>query len=180
MIQDYFYVNGLDKIFIKNLNNYIDKPNLKFLEIGSHSGSSASGTLNTILSDSSSTITCVDHWLNTDSENFFDTICKFYYPRIIKVKSDSVKWLQENQHLTFDFIYIDGDHSQEGVFSDANNAWGLLKPDGVMAFDDYLLIDSNGNKETKVGIDKFLESIKKEYQIIDSNYQLWIIKSRSF
>ena len=179
MIQDYFYVNGLDKVFIKNLNNYISKPNLKFLEIGSHSGSSASGMLNTILTDPSCTITCVDHWLNIDSENFFDAVLKFYHPRITKIKSDSVKWLQKNQHLTFDFIYIDADHSQEGVFADASNAWGLLKPDGVMAFDDYLLIDSNGNKETKAGIDRFLESIKEEYQIADNGYQLWITKSKS-
>lgn len=179
MTQDYFYVNGLDKVFIKNLNNYIGKPNLRFLEIGSHSGSSASGVLNTILTDPSCTITCVDHWLNIDSENFFNAVLKFYHSRIIKVKSDSVSWLQKNQHLIFDFIYIDADHSKEGVFADASNAWGLLKPDGVMAFDDYLLIDLNNDKETKVGIDRFLESIKEEYQIIDSGYQLWITKSKS-
>jgi predicted O-methyltransferase YrrM len=175
--QDYFYVNNIDKIFIKNLNNYIGKHNLKFLEIGSHSGSSASGTLNTILTDPSSTITCVDHWMDKESEDYFDSIVEFYSPRIIKVKSDSVKWLQENQNLVFDFIYIDGDHSEEVVLADATNAWGLLKPDGIMAFDDYLLIDSNGNKETKVGVDKFLESIKEEYQITDNGYQLWITKN---
>ena len=180
MKQDYFYVNSIDKIFIKNLGSYIDKPNLRFLEIGSHSGSSASGMLNTILTDLSSTITCVDHWLDLESENFFDSIAEFYSPRIIKQKSNSVKWLQENQNLIFDFIYIDGNHSEEGVFEDATNAWGLLKPSGIMAFDDYLLIDSNNGKETQAGIDRFLESIKEKCQIIDSGYQLWITKNKSF
>lgn len=178
MKQDYFYINGIDKTFIKNLSNYINKPDLRFLEIGSHSGSSASGTLNTILTDPNCTITCVDHWMDKESEDFFDSIVEFYSSRIIKVKSDSVKWLQENQDLVFDFIYIDGDHSEESVFADATAAWGLLKPNGTMAFDDYLLVDSNNNKETKAGIDRFLESIKKEYEIIDNGYQLWVAKNK--
>lgn len=178
----YFYINGINKIFIKNLNSYINKPDLRFLEIGSHSGSSASGMLNTILTHPSSTITCLDHWLDSESENFFDSIADFYSTKIVKVKSDSIKWLQENQHLKFDFIYIDGDHSEDGVFADAINAWSLLKPNGVMAFDDYLLTDSNNGKETKAGVDKFLKSIKKEYKVIDNDYQVWIIKrvKRSF
>lgn len=177
MKQGYFYINGINKIFTKNLNSYIGKPDLKFLEIGSHSGSSASGMLNTILTHPSSTITCVDHWIDSESENFFNSIVKFYFPRITKVKLDSAKWLQDNQDLRFDFIYIDGDHSEEGVLADATYAWGLLKPNGIMALDDYLLTDSNNGQETKVGIDRFLESIKEEYEVIENDYQVWIIKN---
>jgi predicted O-methyltransferase YrrM len=170
--QDYFYVNNIHKIFIKNLSNYINEPNLKFLEIGSHSGSSASGTLNTILTGTNCTITCVDHWVDNESEDFFDSIVEFYSPRIIKVKSDSVKWLQENQDLAFDFIYIDGDHSTQGIESDTRLSWPILKVGGVMALDDVLL-----NDETKEANNAFIESVKDKSIIVDNGYQVWLRKT---
>lgn len=177
-MQDFFYSNNLNKVFAKNLEQYIGKPNLKFLELGSHSGSSASGTLNVILTDPTCTITCVDSWNSIDIEEHFNIICKFYSPRIIKAKNDSVAWLRSHQDLRFDFIYVDADHSAEGVFADANNAWALLKPEGIMAFDDYLLADAETQTlETKTGIDQFLESIEGQYKVLDSNYQLWITKN---
>lgn len=39
---------------------------------------------------------------------------------------------------TFDIIFIDGDHSTEGVWADYNNTVSLLRPGGFMVFDDYL------------------------------------------
>lgn len=38
---------------------------------------------------------------------------------------------------TFDWIYIDGLHDYHGVLRDFEAAWPLLKPGGVMVFDDY-------------------------------------------
>ncbi len=46
-----------------------------------------------------------------------------------------------------------------------------------MALDDYLLTDSENGQETKAGIDRFLESIKEEYEVIENDYQVWIIKN---
>jgi len=172
---DFFYSNNLDKVFTKHLVHYINKPNLRFLEIGSYSGSSASGTINTILTDPTSTLTCIDCWGDQSIENHFDIICQFYSPKIIKVKSDSVEWLKQNQDMRFDFIYVDGDHSTEGVFLDASNAWVMLKNDGIIAFDDYLF--NANNFECKIGIDKFLDTIAGQYKILDNGYQLWIIKN---
>ena len=39
---------------------------------------------------------------------------------------------------TFDIIFIDGDHSTQGVWTDYNNTISLLRPGGFMVFDDYL------------------------------------------
>lgn len=39
---------------------------------------------------------------------------------------------------TFDIIFIDGDRSTKGVWSDYNNTVNLLRPGGFMVFDDYL------------------------------------------
>ena len=38
---------------------------------------------------------------------------------------------------TFDWIYIDGRHDYDGVLIDFYTCWPLLKPGGVMVFDDY-------------------------------------------
>lgn len=46
----------------------------------------------------------------------------------------------------FDYIYIDGDHSEEGVFRDATAAYKLLLPGGVIIFDDA------GAREFKEGV----------------------------
>lgn len=37
----------------------------------------------------------------------------------------------------FDWIYIDGLHDYQGVLNDFEASWRLLKPGGVMVFDDY-------------------------------------------
>jgi hypothetical protein len=41
----------------------------------------------------------------------------------------------------FNLIYIDGDHSYEGVRQDANLAKAKLSDDGIIVFNDYLLFD---------------------------------------
>lgn len=37
----------------------------------------------------------------------------------------------------FDWVYIDGRHDYDGILMDFYNAWPLLKPGGIMLFDDY-------------------------------------------
>jgi hypothetical protein len=38
---------------------------------------------------------------------------------------------------SLDFIYIDGDHSEEAVFADLQAWWPKLRKDGLMGLDDY-------------------------------------------
>ena len=38
---------------------------------------------------------------------------------------------------SLDFIYIDGDHSEEGVFADLQAWWPKLRAGGIMGMDDY-------------------------------------------
>ena len=73
---------------------------------------------------------------------------------------------------TYDFIYIDGDHSAAGVLSDATMAWQLLNQGGVMLFDDY----EYPQEPTKKGIDAFLECFDGKYDLILRNYQLAVRK----
>ena len=55
----------------------------------------------------------------------------------------------------FDFIFVDGDHSTEGVYSDLTLSWKVLKIGGILAGDDYGAADG----DTKIGIDRFFGGV---------------------
>jgi predicted O-methyltransferase YrrM len=102
---------------------------------------------------------------------------------ITKYKGISVQnlahWLVEEpkDHPTFDFIYIDGSHIAKDVLTDAVMAWPLLKPKGLMVFDDYMW----GNprdilRRPKPAIDAFTNMFAEEVDIIHVGYQLVVRK----
>tara|TARA_Y100000593_G_scaffold2656_1_gene5367 strand:- start:1062 stop:1550 length:489 start_codon:yes stop_codon:yes gene_type:complete len=55
----------------------------------------------------------------------------------------------------FDAIYVDGDHSYEGGLNDLNNVLPLVKPGGVILFDD---IAHPSHLDLEDAFDKFVES----------------------
>ena len=56
----------------------------------------------------------------------------------LKLNKNFSKNITEKITNKFDFIYIDGSHQAADVLSDAVNAFKLLRPGGIMCFDDYL------------------------------------------
>ena len=82
----------------------------------------------------------------------------------------------DNEDL-FDFIYIDGSHIAKDVLTDACMAWPLLKPKGMMVFDDYMW----GNPRDilhrpKPAIDAFCNLFAEEAEIVHVGYQLVVRK----
>jgi predicted O-methyltransferase YrrM len=77
----------------------------------------------------------------------------------------------------YDFIYIDGSHIAKDVLTDACMAWPLLKPKGIMVFDDYMW----GNPRDilhrpKPAIDAFTNIFAEEAEIVHVGYQLVVRK----
>ena len=54
---------------------------------------------------------------------------------------DSVAMLERFPDDHFDWMFIDGDHSHEGVARDAMVAAKKVKPGGFLVFDDYIFYD---------------------------------------
>ena len=52
-------------------------------------------------------------------------------------KSNSITFLQNQQDNTYDIIYIDGDHSYEGVKNDLINGYNKIKKGGYIMGHDY-------------------------------------------
>lgn len=128
----------------------------------------------------------VDTWEGSDEEAHdsldFSSVEAYYNFRftdnknITKCKMTSDEFFNKNTH-TFNFIYIDGDHTALQTALDGLNAFKVLEPGGVMAFDDYEWY-YGGKKflEPRRGVDAFLLVCEGEYKIIEIGYQVWIKK----
>jgi predicted O-methyltransferase YrrM len=176
---EHFYNKSVDTTVNELMQAWIGQPNLSFLEIGSGEGSSAIGIIQTVLTDPSSKVTCVDKWDATYSNGFFadnfesnfDTNTHQYVNQIIKVKSDSVTWLVNNQDKRFDFVYIDGDHSYSGCKMDIALAWNTLKSGCWMVVDDY------GFDGVTQATDEFTISAQGIAQMVRTTTQTWFKKA---
>jgi predicted O-methyltransferase YrrM len=77
----------------------------------------------------------------------------------------------------FDFIYIDGSHTAPDVMTDACMAFGLLKKDGIMLFDDYLWKDMPGLlHRPKMAVDLFVTLFSEQCELLVIGYQLGVRK----
>ena len=137
------------------------KPNIHALEIGSYEGFSAIWQLENILTDPTSTITCIDIFDDKVIEDRFDQNIKAtsVSNKVIKIKGPSEKMLRGLKLEQYDYVYIDGCHMPKWVLSDAVLSWDLLKKGGLMIFDDYHDIPERPpqTRPTKIDfIDKYI------------------------
>jgi predicted O-methyltransferase YrrM len=169
----------------------------EILEIGSYEGRSASWMLQNMLDDHG-TITCVDTFAknlqrispfknssyvideeiinrfrcNTDESKKSGQVVNV----IIQSSYNALAELIVRKKL-FDFIYVDGNHCADTTLTDACMCFGLLKPGGIMLFDDYLWDKTlDILKRPRVGIDAFVNIFSHDLELLGSDYQLWIKK----
>lgn len=169
------------------LTPYAGKFNLRFLQIGAFTGDATAWLVDNILTQGNSVLEDVDIWTGSDEqehkdmdwadvERVYDSRIAFR-PNVIKYKMDSKEYLRSVEEPNFDFIYIDGDHTAEGVLQDAVLAWRLIKPGGIIAFDDYLWTDPRGIEyQPGWSIDTFVGIVKEDSEVLVSNSQVWLKK----
>lgn len=166
----------------------------EFLEIGSFEGRSAVWIVENMMHDGD-ILGCIDTWEGGEEhgdedmgtvEARFDhniAILRAKYPeRFIDQYKDTsrvalAEIMQGGRSPTFEFIYIDGSHIAKDVLTDACMAWPLLKPGGLMVFDDYLWGDPRDVlHRPKIAIDTFTTIFAEEIDIVHVGYQLIIRK----
>lgn len=113
------------------------------LEIGCHEGRSTAFWLSEVLTNPHSRICCVDPWPRFDAEQRFcenlRALGNEKMGQVTLAKGFSWQILASYvaQKRKFDFVYIDGDHEGKGVLEDFVQSFHLLKPNGLLLFDDY-------------------------------------------
>lgn len=176
------------------LSRFKNKPNLKFLEIGSFQGRSAVWLLENILTHETSSITCIDtfegsveHHNNDEFRKLlptlYDTFCHNianFKNKVIIKKGMSQNVLKEMNDI-YDCIYIDGDHSAAAVMQDAVLAFPLLKTGGILIFDDYKYFEHLDSTPQRVNIPKpainaFLDIYSNKIQVLFKDNQVIVEK----
>lgn len=123
---------------------------LRVLEVGSYDGQSACWLLQSLLADPRSRLTCVDMWQQRSGDRVFEEDMEQVFQRFQRncratgrwdqvrvLRGDSRSMLQSLAGEQFDLIYIDGDHSEEGVRRDSLLCLPLLAAGGLVLWDDY-------------------------------------------
>lgn len=176
----------------KLLVPFIGKEDLNFLEIGCFEGKATHWLCSNILTGKNCSISVVDTFggsMEHKERNFsFDGVkARFLentkqYEAMIKIyQMESQKMLREINASIFDFIYVDGSHTAPDVLEDAILSWRLLKPQGIMIFDDYAwdAYKAEPEKNPRLAIDSFLAVMKNKYELLHKEYQVAIKKTIS-
>jgi len=124
---------------------------MRCLEVGSFEGRGSLKIVSHLCGVQGSLLYCVDPWDDVYVAGqthpldgaFAGQYARFTHntageERIVALRgtlSDFAEKLRSEGEL--DFAYVDGDHSEQGAYADAALAWSLLRPGGVLLFDDY-------------------------------------------
>lgn len=113
-------------------------------------------------------------------ERHFDANVAPYGARVekIKIPSKDALPLLGVMGRRFDFVYLDGSHRAADVYADACLAWSMVRPGGVLLFDDYTWIDMPDEMDRpKIGIDAFLLSAAGSFRELNRGLQVLIEKT---
>jgi SAM-dependent methyltransferase len=156
------------------------RPNIHYLEVGLYEGRSAIWMLENILTDPTAHLTGIDVFPEDLEERWLINLERSGKGnQVTTIKGYSQKVLRDLPSESFDAIYIDGSHKGYDVLADAILSWDLLKPGGVLIFDDYQWRHGKGlPPELKPGpaIDAFITMYRDFIQVIHRCYQLMLVK----
>lgn len=177
--------------FKKLKDKYAGKNNLRFMEIGTMEGRTATWLLDEVLTGENCSLTCIEP---DPPANMYHNLAYHKQKAIIKKDYSRQVLVEEfaSHKEYYDFIYTDADHNAPGVLQDGILCWPLLKTGGEMFFDDYEMeihdpwfyIMHKEFKEHKrlmfihphVGIDAFLNVYRGQYKLLFKNYLVGIEK----
>ncbi len=164
-----------------NLKKLKGKPNAQGLEVGCFEGRSTIWFLANILTHPTSRMTCIDVFTEGIEARFDNNVkVSGLAKRVIKKKGYSQDVLRTLPVESYDFAYIDGCHLASCALTDAVMTWELIKPGGIIIFDDYdWHMNDPPSKRPKIAFDAFIESFIDQIEVRHIGRQLIVKKLES-
>uniref|UniRef100_A0A6C0LYG2 Methyltransferase n=1 Tax=viral metagenome TaxID=1070528 RepID=A0A6C0LYG2_9ZZZZ len=157
------------------IKDYIMKEKCKnYLEIGTHYGHSICNMLQSKYNSKYIGIDIFKRWGNSKITNMEklanDNVKKFninnYECKLLKANSQTkstIDLVKEYFPEGIDLLFIDGDHSYNGIINDFNNYFPLVNKGGYIVFDDYLPYKvGNHERESPKAINKIVSNNKNK------------------
>ena len=148
---------------------------MRGIEIGVFEGRSTLWFLDNVLQHESSSLTCIEP---NCEESFFINTSGYLHKIQLLQKRSAIALKDSSLTLSsFNFIYVDGDHSAPSVLEDAILSFPLLARRGILIFDDYNWRSSTpeiSQSMPKLAIDAFLDVYKGQYDLLYRGYQVAI------
>lgn len=168
------------------LKEYAGQPDLRFLQLGAFTGDATQWLLDNIVTHPSSLLIDVDTWQGSSEHEGFDweqveaEYLKVYnaYGLVDRYKMTTHDFFRTGVGQGFNFIYVDAAHTAINVMEDAVNSYRILKPGGILAFDDYTWQHPDGHVLDAPGI--AIDMVKYLYagrlQLMGLDSQAWFRK----
>lgn len=161
----------------KWLGHLQDRPEIIGMELGTWIGESAEWMLDNICTHPTARYFCVDTFAGSAEHHAIKADCSTLYDqakarldrfgnRVQLIRGESHRALRAWTFL-LDFIYIDAAHDSMNVLRDAVLAFEVLKPGGIVIFDDYeWVVFPDPVDCPKLAIDSFLACYSKQLEVI--------------
>lgn len=183
------WVTSKDSLWRGLLGHLAGKP-ARGLEIGVFEGRSSQWWLLNILDHPGSSLVAIDPWVAKSEENVARLKADpVHGPKFTFVGRPGQKamadLLSQGQAGSFDFAYVDGGKEAHLVLEQSVLAWMLLKPGGVMIWDDYRwewtegCVSPKPESPPKIGIDAFLSAYAGFHEELHRDWQIAAKKTRN-
>ena len=187
---NWFLQGGAQHNFAKHLSEFMSKP-MSALQIGAYTGDATVWLFDNIIKhNDGSSLVDVDTWEGSDEpehqdmdwqsvESTYDEKTKEHQDsgKLCKIKSTSDEFFSSNES-TYDFIYVDGDHTAASVLKDGVNAVKFIKRGGIIAFDDYMWRSGKGQTfDPYPSIDAIMTAFQEDFTIMEVGLQVWLRKN---
>ncbi|WP_017301400.1 class I SAM-dependent methyltransferase [Nodosilinea nodulosa] len=152
-------MSPFDQIALREILDGFGRKDLKILEIGSWVGLGSTQ----IFAEYCSILYCVDSWKGnlipqhdnlikrTDPLSLFNSNTEKFSKKVVPIKASSTIITEIFRPNYFDLIFIDADHTYNGVKQDIQNALPLLKKDGILCGHDCEGRVDESNKDIIMG-----------------------------
>jgi hypothetical protein len=158
-------------VWSRVLNPYKAKPGIRYPEIGVYEGRSLLRILENILTDSTARATAVDPLDGSYKETYLAKLKQLGSAGEVSTDSRFSQVALRRQPLEYyDIIYVDGSHERDDLLDNAVPCWRLLKPNGIIIFEDYRWYESSfqecGMVDPKIALDTFMKCFDHHFKVI--------------